>query len=135
MIWIVILVFLLSGIGAYFVMKIKVRYRYKIAIDFCALIVSVFILFLSNIKELSVLLLIELSSLNLLGIIVHYLAPLIFNALGFCLSKMKKAPYSPKTYNDFLNDGYRMYFCVHLFTTEKIFLFVIFIASCFDWIK
>ena len=42
---------------------------------------------------------------------------------------------SPKTYNELLDDGYRMYFCVLLFSTIKNFSLIMFIAASLNLIK
>ena len=135
MVWAIILLFFLSGICAYFTLKANIRYRYKILFNSCILIISFILLIISNISDLSVLLYVLLFMIVCMGIIIHFIFPLILNIVGICFSKQTRHSYSLKTYNEHLNNGHRMYFCVLLFTTFKIFLLVMFIASCFNMIK
>ena len=129
MVWIIILLLIFSGISAYFTMKATIKYQYKILINCCIVLACWIWLFLTDISELSLLLLIVFSCLQLLGIITHFLAPLFLNAIGKCFSKLNQDTYSPKTYDEHLHDGHRMYFCILLFTTLKTFLLIMFVAS------
>lgn len=129
MVWLIILLFILSGISAYFTMKATIRYGYRILINCCIVVACWIWLLFTDIPELSLLLLISFSSFTLLGIFAHFLAPLFLNAIGKCFSELKRDTYYPKTYNEHLRDGYRMYFCVLLFTTLKTFSLIIFAAS------
>ena len=127
--WIVILLFIFSGIVAYFTMKPPLKYGYKILINCCTVIACWTWLLWADISELSLLLLIAFSCLTLLGIIIHFLAPLVLNIIGKCFSKLSRDIYSPRTYTEHLNDGHRMYFCILLFMTLKTFLLIMFVAS------
>lgn len=135
MIWIISLLFLFSGVGAYFVIKTNIRYLYKIFINCCIIIISWLCLFLSNISELSILSIMAFSFLTFLGIIFHFITPLTLNFVGKFLSKLTQQSFSSKTYNELLNDGHRMYFCILLFTTLKIFSLSIFIISALNMMK
>lgn len=127
--WIIILLFMFSGISAYFTMKTTIKYGYRILINCCIEVACWIWLFLTDISELSLLLLIAFSCLALLGIITHFLAPLFLNVIGKCFSKLNRDTYSPRTYDEHLYDGHRMYFCILLFTTLKTFLLIMFVAS------
>ncbi len=129
MVWIIILLFVCSGISAYFVVKSPFKYGHKILIDLCINLACWIWLLFTDISELSLLLLISLSCLTLLGIITHFLAPLFLNIIGKCFSKWNRDTYSPRTYKEHLHDGHRMYFCILLFTTLKTFLLIMFVAS------
>lgn len=129
MVGIIILLFIFSGISAYFTMKVTIKYGYKIFINCCIEVVCWTWLFLTDIYELSLLLLIAFSCLTLLGIITHFLAPLFLNTIGKCFSKLNRNTYSSKTYDEHLHDGHRMYFCILLFTTLKTFSLIMFVVS------
>lgn len=135
MIWIIILLFIFSGISAYFIMKSPFKYGHKILIDLCINLACWMWLLFTDISELSLLLLISFSCLTLLGIITHFLAPLFLNIVGKCFSKWNRETYSPRTYEEHLHDGHRMYFCILLFTTLKTFLLIMFVASSLHLIK
>lgn len=135
MVWIVILLFIFSGISAYFITKVNIKYQYKILINCCTSVVCWIWLLLTDISELSLLLLIAFSCLVLSGIIIHFLAPLFLNIVGRFFSKLTRETYFPKTYEEHLNDGYRMYFCVLLFTTLKIFILVMLVVSLLNLIN
>ena len=105
MVWIIILLFVFSGIGAYFVMKSPFKYGHRILIDLCTNLACWMWLLFTDISELSLLLLISFSCLTLLGIITHFLAPLFLNIIGKCFSKWNRDAYSPRTYEEHLHDG------------------------------
>lgn len=127
--WIIILLFVFSGISAFFATKATIKYGIKILINCCIEVACWIWLFLTDISELSLLLLIAFSCLTLLGIITHFLAPLFLNIIGKCFSKLNRNTYTPRTYDEHLHDGHRMYFCILLFTTLKTFLLIMFVAS------
>lgn len=135
MIWIIISLFLLSGTCAYFALKIKMKYGYKILVNSCFLVTFWLCLPFTNITELSILLILAYSFLAIFGVIIHFIAPLILNFLGSCISKLTHQAFSPRTYDELLNDGYRMYFCILLFTTIKTFSLIMFIATSLNLIK
>lgn len=135
MIWVTIVFFLFSGIWAYFALKIKMKYEYNILINLCLLASCWLWLLLTDISELSILLVLAYTFLIIIGVIAHFVTPLILNSLGSCLSKLTQQSFSPKTYNELLDDGYRMYFCVLLFSTIKNFSLIMFIAASLNLIK
>ena len=91
MVWIIILLFVFSGISAYFAMKLPVKYRYKILTNMCINTACWIWLLFTEISELSLLLLISFSCLTLLGIVTHFIAPLFLNIIGKCFSKWNRA--------------------------------------------
>lgn len=129
MVWAIILLFVFSGISAYFVMKSHLKYWCKILINLCINLACWMWSLFTDISELSLLLLVSFSCLTLLGIIIHFIAPLFLNIIGKCFSKWNRDTYSPKTYEEHLHDGHRMYFCILLFTTLKTFVLIMFVAS------
>lgn len=135
MTWIIISIFLFSGILAYFTLKIKMKYGYKILIRLCLLAGCWLWVILMDIPELSIILILAYTFLIIIGTIIHYIAPFILNFLGSRISKLTHQSFSPKTYNELLNDGHRMYFCLLLFTTIKNFSFIMFILTALNLIK
>ena len=137
MVWIIILLMLLSGVAAYFIIKIKIKYRYKVLIDFCILAICWLWFVLADVSELYITVLFLYTPLVILGIITHFVAPFILNIVGVFVAKLTKQSFSPLTYEEHLiDDNVRhMYSCVFLFTLFKIFLLIMFIASALNLIK
>ena len=63
---------------------------------------------------------------------MRIITPLILNVIGSLLAKILKQDYTWRTYEQLMYEeqsGYKMYFCVHTFTTLKIVLYMLLIAS------
>ncbi|MBQ9780909.1 MAG: hypothetical protein IJW00_08195 [Clostridia bacterium] len=76
-----------------------------------------------------------LGSLTVGGVVTHFLAPPILNALGQAMAAITKQTYRHMTYDELLFDGHKMYFAVLLFTTMKLFLYAILVCVCMGIIK
>ena len=135
MIPLIVSFFLLSGVFAFFALKIKIKYGYKILINSLLLASCWIWLLFTDLTDLSVLLVSAYTCLTVVGVITHFIAPLILNFFGSFISKLTKQPFSPRTFDAHFNDGHRMYFCILLFTTIKIFSFLMFIAASLNLIK
>lgn len=133
-----ILAYVFSVFLAYFIIKANFHFLWKSLINFLLLLAFGCTMILSGIKETSLLIYIILLAQTLLGILMRIIAPLVLNITGSLLSRILKQHYTWQTYDQLMQaeySGNKMYFCVHLFTTTKIFFSIIFVASCFNLIK
>ena len=130
----IVLIFLyaLSMLFAYFIMKFTCKFFKKCLINLLILLTCGCIICVTGLKETSLLVYLILFSLTLLGILMRIITPLILNVIGSLLAKILKQDYTWRTYEQLMYEeqsGYKMYFCVLTFTTLKIVLYMILIAS------
>lgn len=133
--YILILSFILSGISAYFLLKIKIKYPTKLMVNAAFLIAATVLMVLTGWTDTAILIYVILVSLTVGGVITHFLAPLILNAVGRAASSATGEKYKDMTYDELLYDGHRMYFAVLLFTTLKLFLYAMLVCVCAGLIK
>lgn len=133
--YILILSFLLSGISAYFLLKAKIKYHIKLMVNAAFLIAATVLMVLTGWTDTAILIYVILVSLTVGGVITHFLAPLILNAVGRAASSATGEKYKDMTYDELLYDGHRMYFAVLLFTTLKLFLYAMLVCVCAGLIK
>ena len=133
--YILILSFLLSGISAYFLLKAKIKYHIKLMVNAAFLIAATVLKVLTGWTDTAILIYVILVSLTVGGVITHFLAPLILNAVGRAASSATGEKYKDMTYDELLYDGHRMYFTVLLFTTLKLFLYAMLVCVCAGLIK
>lgn len=124
-----IILFVLSIFLAYFIIKVKLLFYKKMIINLFLLLVCGCIMIITGIKETSFLIYVLLLILTLLGILMHIIAPFVLNLIGILLSKIQKEKYTVQTYDEFMQEGHRMYFCVLIFTTLKVWLYIALGAS------
>lgn len=132
--YILIISFIVSGILAYFVEKIKLRYSIKLVIEIAASAIMFIMLLLTDIKYTSFFICIMLVGLFILGIVIHFVFPLIINGITYIVVKISKQPFEWASYDTLYKDGYRMYFINLLFLTLKIELIILFIFSLLNLI-
>ena len=131
----IIIAFILSGISAYFIIKSKIRYPIKLMLNAAFLIAATVLMVLTGWTDTATLIYVILVSLTVGGVITHFLAPPIFNAVGRAASSATGEKYKDMTYDELLYDGHRMYFAVLLFTTLKLLLYAMLVCVCAGLIK
>lgn len=133
--YILILSFILSGLSAYFIIKSKIKYPVKLMLNAAFLIAATVLMVLTGWTDTATLIYVILVSLTVGGVITHFLAPLILNAVGRAASSATGEKYKDMTYDELLYDGQKMYFGVLLFTTLKLFLYAMLVFVCAGLIK
>ena len=128
--YIIIISAIVSAISAYFILRAQIKYPIKLIGNAVLLLLSLALMALTGWKDLSIFIYIIIVIFTILGISAHFLAPLLFNAIGRALAEMTKQKYQDMTYDELLYDGHRIYFAVLLFTTVKIFLYTLLICAC-----
>lgn len=127
--YIIICSFALSGILAYFLNKIKIRYSIYIIINIVFLMLLFWLLCFTGAKETSLLLFFLIVLMTVIGMISHYVFPYVLNAVTFVVAMITKESYQWVDYNALLKDGHRMYFAILLFNTIKNELIILLICS------
>lgn len=133
--YILIISFILSGISAYFILKAKIKYHIKLIVNASFLFAITVLMALTGWQDLATLLYVILVSLTVGGVVTHFLVPPFFNAAGRALSEVAREKYKDMTYDELLYDGQKIYFAVLLFTTMKLFLYVLLLCACMGIIK
>lgn len=126
-----IAVFAFSIFFAYFLVKAKLSFAKKVVINLLVLLVCGCITFATGLKETSFLIYILLLLLTFGGILMRVITPFVLNFIGIVLSKIQKEPYTMLNYEEFMQSGSRMYFCVLTFSTLKVLLYIALGASFF----
>lgn len=129
---ILIAMFVLSTIVAYWIMQKEMSILTKIFTNAFILCFSGAAMIVTGFKETSFLLYVLLLSTTLLGILMRIITPICLNFLGRIVAKIQKEPYTEQSYDDIMHSGHKMFFCVLTFTTLKVFLYVALIASFFS---
>ena len=125
-----ILLFIISTILAYLMVKRNYTFWTSIALDLLLLSLGGVAMIITEFKETPFLIYNLLCFFTLLGKITRLVAPLFLNAIRRILSKLQKEKYEVKSYNELMQSGHRMFFCVLSFTTLKNALYFLLILSC-----
>lgn len=123
------LIFIISMIVGYYIQKIQISLHWRILINLFSLIICGLLLFITRIKETSLLVYILLVLFTFSGLLVRLVVPVVLNILEKILAHIKKDTYEPQTYDELMKSGHKMYFCVLTFTTIKVMLYVLLFAS------
>lgn len=133
--YIIICSFILSAILAYFLNKIKIKYSIYIIINIVLLTLLFLLLCFTGVKGTSLLLFFLIVLMTVIGIISHYVFPVVLNAVTFVVAKITKESYQRVDYNALLKDGHKMYFAILLFNTIKNELIILFSCSELNLLK
>lgn len=123
------LIFIISMIVGYYIQKIQISVHWRFLINLFSLIICGLLLFITRIKETSLLVYILLVLFTFSGLLVRLVVPVVLNILEKILAHIAKDTYEPKTYDEWMKSGHKMYFCVLTFTTIKVMLYVLLFAS------
>ena len=121
---VIFLLFLASTFLAYKIIGLKVSLWHKVLYNISFLFVSAVLMFLTRIQELTLLIYILILLLTLLGILMRLAVPTVLNCIGQFLAKITKLPYEHQNYEQLMQDGHKMFFCVLLFTSVKVLLYI-----------
>lgn len=127
-----VLSFFVSSLIAYFVLKHRIKLILKLLINFVSLLCLGLFVFLSGLKEISLLLYILLVLVTILGILMRILSWVILNFVGTLITKITRQDYEWQKYDQLIKEepsGNKMYFCIFLFTSLKVTLYMVLIAS------
>lgn len=119
---------------AWAIMRIKLPYYLKVIGNLILLFVSVCLTIVTGIQETSLLVLIFLIVFTIFGIVVHYISVPVLNILGKFIAKINKQSFASMSYEQYIYDGNKMYFCVLSFVTIKIVLYVLLAFSLLNFI-
>ena len=122
----VIIIFVASSLLSYHIIKMELSLKSKLLRNTVSLLVSFFLLLISDVNETALTTYLLLLLLTFVGVVSRLLTPVILNSIGIIFSKLTKKEHESQSYEQLLHDGHRMYFCVLLFTTFKISLYVLF---------
>lgn len=125
----IILVFLGSAILAYLISKKRIVFWRKILWNIFFLLVSGVMMLLTGIRETTLLIYMLLILTIFLGILMRMITPVVLNLIGYVMSKIQKQVYEKQKYEQMMQDGHRMYFCVLTYTTLKVVLYVALLMS------
>lgn len=126
---VLIALFTISTLSAYHLLKVNVAYYLKLIFNIILLIISACILVATNISETSLLIYMLILIMTSLGILLHFIVPIVLNGIGIVLSKIQGEHYVSLRYDELMRSGHRMYFCVLAFLTLKVVLYIILCAS------
>ena len=126
--------FLGSAVLACFIIKSQIPFPWRVLFNVIFLLLSGAFVVLTGLEETSLLVYILLFVLTLLGILTRLAAPPVLNFIGRLLANIQKQEYTNQTYEQLMRDGHRMYFCVWLFATLKVWLYILLGMSLFGWI-
>ena len=117
-------VFCSSVILAYLITKKRRAFWRKILYNTIFLLVSGILILMTGIRETSLLIYSLLLVFTLLGVLMRIFTPVVLNFVGYVLSRFQKQQYEKQSYEQLMQDGNRMFFCVLLFTTIKNLLYI-----------
>ena len=127
---VIILIFGISHLLAYLIIRKKISLKNKLIINSAFLLVSGVLMLLTGIREITVLAFMLLILFTVLGILTRLLAPVILNIVGNIVSKISNDTYQKLSYDQMLQESHKMYFCILLYTTVKVFLYIVLLLSC-----
>ena len=119
-----IFAFFCSAVLAYLITKKQMAFWCKVLCNVFFLLVSGALVLITGVRETALLIYALLLPITLLGIVMRIVTPLVLNLIGNILSKITNQVYEKQNYEQIMQDGYRMFFCVLTFTTLKVFLYV-----------
>ena len=132
--YIIIFLFCISGAIAFLITKKIVSIRSALLLNLSLLFVNWGLLFLPRQNDFIVNCYVIFFVLTIFGIIMRFVAPIILNLINRFFSTIQHQKYVHQTYTELLNEGHRMFFCVLLFNTLRIFLqLLILMALFFDF--
>ena len=126
---VMIFVFLGSAVLAYLIIRKRISVWCKILCNMFLLLVSGVLMLITGGQETTLLIYVLLFSITILGILMRFFTPVVLNLIGNILSKMQNQVYEKQNYEQIMQDGHRMFFCVMLFTTLKVLLYVALLMS------
>ena len=124
-----IFVFFGSSVLAYLITKKRIAFWHKVLSNVFFLLVSGALMLITGVRETTLLVYALLCPITLLGILTRIFTPLVLNLIGNILSKIQNQVYEKQNYEQIMQDGHRMFFCVLLFTTLKVLLYVALLLS------
>ena len=124
-----IFVFFGSSVLAYLITKKRIAFWCKVLSNVFFLLVSGALMLITGVRETTLLIYTLLFPITLLGILTRIFTPLVLNLIGNILSKIQNQVYEKQNYEQIMQDGHRMFFCVLLFTTLKVLLYVALLLS------
>ena len=129
---IIVLAFILCSLVAYYIVKIKLNVFIRLLINITSLLAFGILIIASGVKETALLIYVLLLAMTLFGMLMRIIAPIILNLVASFVAKITKQSYEWLTYNQLMHleqSGYKMYFCVFSFTTLKVMLYLLLVAS------
>lgn len=126
---VLISVFVSSVFLAYCTTLVKLKFYEKIVGNLLTLLICAFIILITGLKETSLLVYFLLLITTLCGILMRIISPIVLNIIGNILSKTQNETYTPLSYEELMQSGNKMYFCVLAFTTYKVLLYIALGAS------
>lgn len=127
-----VLSFFVSLLIAFFVLKYRIKLILKLLINFVSLLCLGLFVLLSGLEEISLLLYILLIIVTFLGILMRILSWVILNFVGIFITKITRQDYEWQKYDQLIKaeqSGNKMYFCIFTFTSLKVTLYIVLIAS------
>ena len=124
-----IFVFFGSAVLAYLITKKRIAFWCKVLCNVFFLLVSGALMLITGVRETTLLIYALLFPITLLGIVMRIVTPVVLNLIGNILSKIQNQAYEKQNYEQIMQDGHRMFFCVLLFTTLKVLLYVALLMS------
>ena len=124
--------FTLCWLTACCIMKIKLKVFVKIIINSVSLLVFGTFMVVSGLRETALLTYIILLVITLFGMLMRAISPIMLNLAAMLVAKMTKQDYEWLKYDQLMEleqSGYKMYFCVLIFTTLKVALYLILVIS------
>lgn len=125
----IIFVFLGSAVLAYLITKKRIAFWCKVWWNVFFLLISGALMLTTGIRETTLLIYALLFPITLLGILMRMFTPVVLNLIGNILSKIQNQVYEKQNYEQMMQDGHRMFFCVLMFTTLKVLLYVALLMS------
>lgn len=124
-----VFVIIISILIAYFSIESKIRYSKKVYFNIFMLTIGFIAMCITGANEQSLCIYLILIIYTAFGLLTHILSPLILNFLGRSICRLTKEEYKSMSYNEWLRDGHDMYFCIMIFTTLKVLLYIAFYAT------
>lgn len=127
-----ILLLTLSTVLAYLIIKLKHNFLLKCLLNLMALLGFGVVMVMSGLKEISLLVYLILLGVTVLGVLMRIITPLFLNLIGSLVARITKQEYTWKKYAQLMKaeqSGNKMYFCILAFTTLKVVLYMILVAS------
>lgn len=121
-----------SAFLAYLITKKRKTFWYQVLYNAVFLLVSGILMLMTGIQETTLLTYVLLLVITLLGILMRIVTPVVLNFVGDILSRMQNQQYEKQSYDQLMQEGHRMFFCVLTFTTLKVFLYVALFMSALN---
>ena len=131
---IIVLVIIGSAYLAYRITKKRRTFWRNVFYNVIFLLISAILILMTGIQETSLLIYSLILLFTLLGILARIFTPIVLNFTEKVLSRLFKQAYEKQSYEQRLDDGQKMFFCVLFFNTTKVLLYVALFMSMFNLI-